>query len=209
MFKLVPLLLILPLLCFSIQFELTGFDEKQFTDDFPADTYIVGSIGAPLEFDREVPITQVDFRIEDPRGMVVYEKVDVKGVSKWAFTTSLPGEFRFIVSCRITVNSMHLGPRTIIFDYKLGQTAESLSELAKSEQLKPVELEMRRVQEYLRTVHTTQLYLRDLGQETSVANESTNARIPYFTLLIITIIIATSVVQAFILKKDLKRLKIA
>ncbi|KAL0213031.1 hypothetical protein RCL1_006657 [Eukaryota sp. TZLM3-RCL] len=201
--------LLLPLLALCIRFDLIRNSDQEFLDEFATDTFVMGTIGAPLSSDRDIPLTQVDFKVEDPRGFVVYEKIDLRGVSKFGFTTSYPGEYKFIISCKLLLEANFVAPRQVVFDYHLGHDAAALSELATSEQLKPMDLQMQQVQEYLKTVHNTQLYLHEVSSAALVANESTNARIPYFMFLIICIIVASSVAQAVILKRDLKRHKIA
>ncbi|KAL0246752.1 hypothetical protein GEMRC1_007959 [Eukaryota sp. GEM-RC1] len=204
----VILLSLLFAFCFSLKFELTGFDERIFIDEFPSDTFIVGDIGSTWDFGRDTPLTQVDFRIEAPNGEIVYSKVDMRTLSQFAFTTNIPGQYSFYISSRISTASSRVNSREVVFKYRLGETPESMADLAKTEQLKPLEVELTRLQEQLRTVHTTQLYLRDLTVHAAEANEITNARIPYFTLLIVCLIVATSIVQSQFLKKDLKRTKI-
>ncbi|KAL0234943.1 hypothetical protein GEMRC1_001525 [Eukaryota sp. GEM-RC1] len=204
----ITLLLLLPLLCFSLKFELSGFDERVFLDEFPAEIFIVGDIGAPLQHEKAAPILEIDFYIEDPRGVLVYERPHLRGVSQFGFTTNLPGEYRFIISSKIVVNSIYMSAREVVFNYRIGETPETTHNLAKSEHFKPVERELLLLHDHLKSIHTTQLYLRDLTILSTEVNESTNARIPYFTLFIVCIIIATSVVQAQFLRKDLKRSKI-
>jgi hypothetical protein len=72
------------------------------------------------------------------------------------------------------------GPRHVELDIDIGADAKDWSAIQASEKLKPIEAELRRIEEVVSEIVTEMDYLRGREQKLRDTNESTNERVKWF-----------------------------
>merc|ERR1712224_394351 len=96
------------------------------------------------------------------------------------------GKFAFTaletVSHRICFRSTASVQRRIELIVKTGFGAKDYSNAAKTEHLKPMQVELRRLEDLVKEIHAEQLYMRQREEELRDTNESTNSRVKWFSI---------------------------
>lgn len=96
---------------------------------------------------------------------------------------------------------VHFGPsRNIELDVDIGADARDWSAIQAAEKLKPVELELRRIEEMVGEIVSEMEYLRRREQKLRDTNESTNERVKWFSFLTIGTLAGLGVWQVFYLR---------
>merc|ERR1712173_444647 len=119
----------------------------------------------------------VDIKITDSKAHILFQKEEAK-----------KGEF---VEVELTI--------------KRGVEAKNYDELAKAEQLKPLELELRRLEDLTESIVNDFALMKKREEEMRDTNESTNSRVLYFSVFSMVCLIALATWQVLYLKKYFKK----
>jgi hypothetical protein len=96
----------------------------------------------------------------------------------------------------------------IDFDFFSGVGAKDYSDVATKEHLKPLELELRKLEDRVDNIHNEMMYQREREEQHRNTNESTNSRVVGYSFLTMGIVFTVSVTQAVYLYSYLKKKKI-
>merc|ERR1711942_257414 len=141
--------------------------------------------------------------VPDTRGHTLYKKEDVsKG--KFAFTTD---EYDMFEVCFETVKG-HGQAREVKLDMKHGVEARNYDDIAKAEKLKPMELELRRLEDLSEAIVNDFAYMRAREEEMRDTNEPTNSRVFYFSIFSMICLLGLACAQVLYLKKYFKSKKL-
>lgn len=91
---------------------------------------------------------------------------------------------------------------------KTGVEAKDYSEVAKREHLKPVEIELRKMEDAVAEIHAEMLSMRDREHKMRDTNEETNSRVLWFSLFSIIILIGMGMWQVYYLRNFFKSKKL-
>lgn len=100
---------------------------------------------------------------------------------------------------RIT-GSRHGLSRQIELDVDIGADARDWSAIQAAEKLKPVEIELKRIEEVVGEIVTQMEYLRRREQKLRDTNESTNERVKWFAVTVLMTLIALGAWQVVYLR---------
>ncbi|TAQ90879.1 hypothetical protein B7494_g809 [Chlorociboria aeruginascens] len=123
----------------------------------------------------------VNMHIKDAVGNEYGRPKDVAGEQRMAFTSQADASFDvcfenyFSGSKAVQVPSRH-----IELDIDIGADAKDWSAVQATEKLKPVETELRRIEEMVSEIVAEMDYLRSREQKLRDTNESTNTRVKWF-----------------------------
>lgn len=93
------------------------------------------------------------------------------------------------------------GPsRSVELDVDIGADARDWSAIQASEKLKPVEIELRRIEEVVAEVVSQMDYLRSREQKLRDTNESTNERVKWFAFSIMATLVGLGAWQVVYLR---------
>lgn len=96
---------------------------------------------------------------------------------------------------------VHFGPsRSIELDVDIGADARDWAAIQAAEKLKPVELELRRIEELTAEIVHEMEYLRRREQKLRDTNESTNERVKWFAFMTLGTLAALGVWQIVYLR---------
>jgi emp24/gp25L/p24 family/GOLD len=142
----------------------------------------------------------VSLQITGPNDEPEFSKIDAVS-STFAFTAAEGGSHKCCFTNRFTAT------RRVMFDFASGVDAKDYGEVATKEHLKPLELELRRLEDRVESIHREMLYQRSREEAHRNTNESTHNRTKWFSILTIFVVVATSSVQVFYLYTFFKRKK--
>ncbi|ETV66574.1 hypothetical protein H257_17005 [Aphanomyces astaci] len=187
----------------GVQFDIPTRVEKCLSDEVAKDSFVL------IQYDvlgNAQGRTGVSVMIQDPLGKYIKEDSDVDVSSgdlhKFSFNAGTAGSFStcFFNSNEYTVR--------VSLDFKHGVEAKDYSEIAKREHLLPVEKELRKMEDTVDEIHREMLYMREREASMRDTNESTNARVLWFSSFSIFVLLAMGLWQVIYLKKFFKSKKL-
>ncbi|KAI9881594.1 MAG: vesicle coat component [Pleopsidium flavum] len=123
----------------------------------------------------------VNMHIKDAVGNDYGRPKDVVGEKRMAFTSAADSAFDVCFENVLTASHAVMNPsRHIELDIDIGADARDWSAIQAAEKLKPVETELRRIEELVQEVVNEMDYLRTREQKLRDTNESTNERVKWF-----------------------------
>ncbi|KEF53727.1 endoplasmic reticulum vesicle protein 25 [Exophiala aquamarina CBS 119918] len=123
----------------------------------------------------------VNMHIKDAVGNDYGRPKDVAGEKRMAFTSLADTAFDVCFENTLTGRSNTPNPtRHVELDIDIGADARDWSAIQASEKLKPVETELRRIEETVNEIVQELEYLRMREQKLRDTNESTNERVKWF-----------------------------
>ncbi|KAF5017710.1 hypothetical protein F66182_10337 [Fusarium sp. NRRL 66182] len=123
----------------------------------------------------------VNLQIRDAVGNEYGRPRDVVGESRTVFTSHADAAFDVCFENIVTGSKRINNPtRHVELDVDIGADAKDWSAIQATEKLKPVEAELRRIEETTSELVTEMEYLRSREQKLRDTNESTNNRVKWF-----------------------------
>uniref|UniRef100_A0A9J8CG05 Transmembrane p24 trafficking protein 10 n=1 Tax=Cyprinus carpio carpio TaxID=630221 RepID=A0A9J8CG05_CYPCA len=146
-------------------------------------------------------------QITDSSGHILYVKEDAtKG--KFAFTTEDYDMFEVCFESKSPMGTGRVPDQQINLDMKHGVEAKNYEEIAKVEKLKPLEVELRRLEDLSESVVNDFAYMKKREEEMRDTNESTNTRVLYFSIFSMCCLIGLATWQVFYLRRFFKAKKL-
>ncbi|EHK96205.1 putative endoplasmic reticulum vesicle protein 25 [Glarea lozoyensis 74030] len=134
-----------------------------------------------LKFDIEAKSAGDKSRIKDAVGNEYGKPKDVVGEQRMAFTSHADSSFDVCFENHFTGGKGVANPfRHVELDIDIGADAKDWSAVQATEKLKPVETELRRIEEMVQEIVAEMDYLRSREQKLRDTNESTNNRVKWF-----------------------------
>ena len=123
----------------------------------------------------------VNMHIKDAVGNEYGRPKDLVGETRMAFTSHADAAFDVCFENQLVATHATMNPsRHVELDVDIGADARDWSAIQAQEKLKPLETELRRVEDVVREVVDEMEYLRMREQKLRDTNESTNERVKWF-----------------------------
>uniref|UniRef100_H3BVV1 Transmembrane p24 trafficking protein 10 n=1 Tax=Tetraodon nigroviridis TaxID=99883 RepID=H3BVV1_TETNG len=143
-------------------------------------------------------------QITDSSSHTLYSKEDAtKG--KFAFTTE---DYDMFEVCFESKCTGRVPDQLVNLDMKHGVEAKNYEEIAKVEKLKPLEVELRRLEDLSESIVNDFAYMKKREEEMRDTNESTNTRVLYFSIFSMFCLIGLATWQVFYLRRFFKAKKL-
>jgi len=140
---------------------------------------------------------KLDFRITDSLGNEHRRKQNIAGQIKVTFTSHNNAAFDVCFTNHMD-GKWHKNTkvsRQIELEIESGAAARDWNAIQAAEKLKPVELELRRIEEVTAEIVSELQYLKRREETMRNTNESTNARVQWFSILVIIALVSLGVYQ--------------
>ncbi|KAF9951967.1 vesicle coat component [Mortierella alpina] len=95
--------------------------------------------------------------------------------------------------------------RTVDIDFDIGSETIDYAKLAETEKLKPLELELRKLEDLVKDILDNMDHLQQREEGMRNTNESTNARVQWFSTLTMVILVTLGLWQIFYLKRFFRK----
>ncbi|RQM05247.1 hypothetical protein DH86_00001791, partial [Scytalidium sp. 3C] len=144
----------------------------------------------------------LDLQIRDSMGNEYGKAKDVVGEKRMAFTSLADASFDVCFECYFASSSKGIRnpSRHVELDIDIGADAKDWSAVAATEKLKPVETELRRIEEMVAEIVAEMDYLRQREQKLRDTNESTNTRVKWFAFSTMGMLVALGAWQVIYLR---------
>lgn len=155
----------------------------------------------------EQPNAKTNLKITDSSGHILYSKEDAsKG--KFAFTTEDYDMFEVCFESKSPLGTGGVTDQLVNLDMRHGVEAKNYEEIAKVEKLKPLEVELRRLEDLSESIVNDFAYMKKREEEMRDTNESTNMRVLYFSIFSMCCLIGLATWQVFYLRRFFKAKKL-
>ncbi|CAF0859655.1 unnamed protein product [Rotaria sp. Silwood1] len=192
----------------SISFHLPINTRKCLKEEIHKDTMVTG------EYDVTVlPGLTTHLDVKDTKGHTLYNKEDAtKG--KFAFTTE---EFDIFEVCFETKlphgqQQHHLSAthttKEVTIHIKHGIETKDYDALAKANKLKPLEVELSRLEDLSAAIVSDFAYMKQREEEMRDTNESTNNKVLYFSIFSMCCLMSLAIWQVLYLRRYFKAKKL-
>ncbi|XP_062502469.1 transmembrane emp24 domain-containing protein 10-like [Corticium candelabrum] len=197
------ILLTIATTAFGISFQLPVGVKKCLREEVHRDVLVVGEYHL-----SDAPMQQTNLEVRDSENHILYKKEDAsKG--KFAFTTDNYDMFEVCLESRMTGDGHGYGAeREATVTLKHGVEAKNYAELGKAEKLKPLEIELRKLEDLSESIVKDFAYMRSREEEMRDTNESTNTRVLYFSIFSMVCLLGLAVWQVFYLRRYFKAKKL-
>merc|ERR1712076_61670 len=157
----------------------------------------------------ESPNHKVDLKVTDSKEHILYNKEEAEK-GKFAFTTDDQDMFEicFVSNKEGNGFSRDAKAHEIKIDVKKGIEAKNYDEQAKTEKLKPLEVELRRLEDLSDSIINDFQYMKQREEEMRDTNESTNSRVLYFSIFSMCCLVGLATWQVLYLRKFFKSKKL-
>uniref|UniRef100_A0A8C3AEG9 Transmembrane p24 trafficking protein 10 n=1 Tax=Cyclopterus lumpus TaxID=8103 RepID=A0A8C3AEG9_CYCLU len=198
-------LLLLPFLIesvFSISFFLPVNSRKCLREEIHKDVLVTGEYEI-----AEQANTKTNLKITDSTGHTLYSKEDaVKG--KFAFTTEDYDMFEVCFESKSPMGKVSLSVNRLLRHHFSVDLVLFCLQIAKVEKLKPLEVELRRLEDLSESIVNDFAYMKKREEEMRDTNESTNTRVLYFSIFSMCCLIGLATWQVFYLRRFFKAKKL-
>uniref|UniRef100_A0A2K5UTI6 Transmembrane p24 trafficking protein 10 n=1 Tax=Macaca fascicularis TaxID=9541 RepID=A0A2K5UTI6_MACFA len=209
------LFLLCPSLVLAISFHLPINSRKCLREEIHKDLLVTGAYEISDQSGGAGGLRS-HLKITDSAGHILYSKEDAtKG--KFAFTTEDYDMFEVCFESKVfhTMNPLisfsgtgRIPDQLVILDMKHGVEAKNYEEIAKVEKLKPLEVELRRLEDLSESIVNDFAYMKKREEEMRDTNESTNTRVLYFSIFSMFCLIGLATWQVFYLRRFFKAKKL-
>mmetsp|Transcript_17554 Transcript_17554/g.48993 ORF Transcript_17554/g.48993 Transcript_17554/m.48993 type:complete len:216 (+) Transcript_17554:140-787(+) len=186
----------------GMEFDM-AYQTKCVMEDINKDVLVFGEYSV-FRKDGETEDSEVDVKVEDPNGVVLYEEFK-KTEGTFAFTTKKAGDYKTCFTARDIVTAQQL---KISLDVKTGVAAKDWDSIAKKSNLNAMATELQKLEETVKEIHKEMVAMRQREEEMRNLTEATNSRIATFSVVSLFICIGVGVWQLFYLKSFFVRKKI-
>uniref|UniRef100_A0A0C9RQS0 TSA: Wollemia nobilis Ref_Wollemi_Transcript_22349_1087 transcribed RNA sequence n=1 Tax=Wollemia nobilis TaxID=56998 RepID=A0A0C9RQS0_9CONI len=147
---------------------------------------------------------KVTARVTSPYGNSMHHAENVES-GQFAFTTSEVGDY---LACFYIPPVQPPVKATIELEWKTGVFAKDWTKIAKRDKIDGMELELRKLEEYVNSVLDEMLYLREREEEMRNLNSSTNSRMAWFSIMSFFVCLSVAAWQLWHLKSFFERKKL-
>uniref|UniRef100_A0A2P2HX57 Transmembrane emp24 domain-containing protein bai n=1 Tax=Hirondellea gigas TaxID=1518452 RepID=A0A2P2HX57_9CRUS len=188
-------------LCHGIMFPLQPGQQKCLREEIHKDVLVSGEYEV-----QESAGQKVDLKVTDSKGHILYSKDDAVA-GKFVFNTEDYDVYEICFLSRIPQGQRGL-MQEVTLNTKHGVEAKSYEALGEAAKLKPLEIELKRLEDLSESIVKDFAYMRHREEEMRDTNESTNSRVLYFSLFSLCCLIGLATWQVLYLRKFFKAKKL-
>lgn len=201
----------------GLYFHVVEGAKRCFIEEVPEDVLVVGKYTnmdwVRLQqnnqaYDGDSSKAAIQITVTDPRNDVLVEH-NCGETGKVGFTSIVGGEHLICVTTNTT--NYYGQSRTFRFSLQLdiGEHATDYSELAKQEHLSAIEVEVRKLNDKIRTIRAEAQYQKEREAAFRDTSESINSRVLWWAVFQSCLVVAAAVYQLLNLKNFFKSKKLA
>lgn len=123
----------------------------------------------------------------------------------FAFTASEAGDY---LACFWTPDHKPSFTLTVEFEWRTGIAAKDWTNVAKKGQIDQMELELKKLEDTVTSIHEEMFYLREREVEMQEMNRATNSKMAWFSFLSLVVCLSVAGLQLWHLKTYFERKKL-
>ncbi|CAK9179553.1 unnamed protein product [Ilex paraguariensis] len=155
--------------------------------------------------DHSHPTPTISTKVTSPYGNTLH-RTGNSTHGKFAFTTDEAGNY--LACFWVDGHNQGGGDISINLEWKTGIAAKDWESVASKEQIEGVELELRKLEGVVQSIHENLLYLKNREAELRTMSAKTNSRVAWLSVMSLGVCIGVSVVQLLHLKRFFRKKKL-
>jgi len=185
----------------GLMFQLPPNTQKCLREEVHKDVLVSGDYEI-----SEVPGQTVDLHVVDSKGGFLAKK-DHAEKGRFTFTTD---EYEVYEICFISKvpHGQHGFPQEVYLSTKHGVEAKNYEGFDEAAKLKPLELELKRLEDLSQSIVEDFSYMKAREEEMRDTNESTNSRVLYFSIFSMLCLLGLATWQVLYLRQYFKQKKL-
>lgn len=185
----------------GIMFHLQPNTQKCFKEEIHKNVLVSGEYEV-----QEAQGQKVDIQVTDSKGHHLYNKEEADN-GKFIFNTEDYDVYEICFVSRVppTIRGMQ---QEVTLKTKHGVEAKTYEALGEAAKLKPLEIELKRLEDLSESIVQDFSYMRQREEEMRDTNESTNSRVLYLSLFSLCCLIGLATWQVLYLRKFFKAKKL-
>jgi len=185
----------------SLRFTIQPNQKKCLREEIHKDVLVTGEYEL-----SDAPGQKAQLLVTDSKGHVLYNK-DEATKGKFAFTTEEYDMFEICFESKMMTQGRG-AEREVLLDMKHGVEAKNYADIAKAEKLKPLEVELKRLEDLSESIVNDFAYMRAREEEMRDTNESTHSRVLYFSVFSMACLLGLATWQVLYLRRFFKAKKL-
>nr|XP_060614189.1 transmembrane emp24 domain-containing protein 10-like [Anolis sagrei ordinatus] len=190
--------------CLGLSFHLPPQTRKCLKEELHRDVMVTGEYEVS---EAAAPGVRADLRVTDSSGHILYSKDDAKK-GKFAFTTDDYEIYEICFESHGQPGNFRVPDQLVTLNIKHGVEARNYEDIAKAEKLKPLEVDLRRLEDLSESIVKDFAFMKQREEEMRDTNESTSARVFYFSIFSMLCLVGLATWQVFYLRRFFKAKKL-
>ncbi|KAJ8498536.1 hypothetical protein OPV22_009088 [Ensete ventricosum] len=190
----------------ALRFELQSGNTKCVSEDIKLHAMSVGkyavvnpSDSGPLPDSHKITV-----RVTSPYGNSIHY-ADLVDSGNFAFTSNEEGDY---LACLWAPDQKPPATMVVEFEWRTGVTAKDWPNVAKKGQIDVMELELKKLEDTIKSIHDEMFYLREREEQMQDMNRSTNSRMAWLSFLSLAVCLSVAGLQLWHLKTFFERKKL-
>jgi len=184
-----------------LMFQLQPNSQKCLREEVHKDVLVSGDYEV-----SEVPGQTVDLHVIDSKGGSLAKK-DHAEKGRFTFTTDEYEVYEICFASKVP-HGQHGFPQEVYLNTKHGVEAKSYEGFDEAAKLKPLELELKRLEDLSQSIVEDFSYMKTREEEMRDTNESTNSRVLYFSIFSMLCLLGLATWQVLYLRQYFKQKKL-
>merc|ERR1712193_260105 len=185
----------------AIRFHLQPNTQKCLREEIHKDVLVSGEYEV-----QEAPGQTVDIVVTDSKSHKLYQKQEAD-TGKFLFNTEDNDVYDVCFVSHVSATQQGI-QQEIVLNTKHGVEAKTYEALGEAAKLKPLEIELKRLEDLSEAIVQDFSYMRQREEEMRDTNESTNSRVLYLSLFSLCCLIGLATWQVLYLRKFFKAKKL-
>ncbi|CAH0400374.1 unnamed protein product [Chilo suppressalis] len=185
----------------AIMWSLAPNTQKCLKEELHAHVLVAGEYEV-----TEVPGQRVDYIIRDSKGNILSQK-DTVNKGKFTFVTEIYDTFEVCFISKVPPERRGIS-HDVTLDIKVGIEAKNYEGIAEAAKLKPMELELKRLEDLSEAIVQDFTLMRKREEEMRDTNESTNNRVLFFSIFSMVCLLGLATWQVLYLRRYFKAKKL-
>ncbi|ERM94566.1 transmembrane emp24 domain-containing protein p24delta7 [Amborella trichopoda] len=190
----------------SLRFDLKSGSSKCIAEDIQINAMAVGHYSVvDLQEGQPTPDShKITVRVTSPYGNSLHYGDHVDS-GQFSFTSTEAGDY---MACFWAADHKPPETLTIEFDWRTGVAAKDWPNVAKKGQIDVMELELKKLEDTIKSIHEEMYFLREREEEMHMLNITTNSRMAWLSFLSLVICLSVAGLQLWHLKTFFERKKL-
>jgi hypothetical protein len=185
----------------GIMWKLQPNAQKCLKEELQSDVLVTGDYEV-----QDAPGQKVDYVVRDSKGHILSQKEDISR-GKFSFVTENYDTFEICFISRVPPQQRGLAQEVSLVT-KRGVEAKNYEGLGEAAKLKPLEVELKRLEDLSDAIVQDFSQMRKREEEMRDTNESTNSRVLYFSIFSMCCLLGLATWQVLYLRRFFKAKKL-
>lgn len=185
----------------AIMWSMAPNTQKCLKEELHANVLVAGEYEV-----NEVSGQRIDYIVRDSKGHILSQK-DSIAKGKFTFVTETYDTFEVCFISKVPPERRGV-PQDVMLDIKIGIEAKNYEGIGEAAKLKPMELELKRLEDLSEAIVQDFTLMRKREEEMRDTNESTNNRVLFFSLFSMFCLLVLATWQVLYLRRYFKAKKL-